>query len=185
MQWRKQGSKAADLLRERLAAVRREAPDVREAAAVLGAILPAVADKIPVAPAPPTAAPAAGEPRARHRGSGTIAVVEDDDDVARRFEGRAVEKTGLLFKDFDQESLTLMTVFHYMIGNPDYSINGMHNVRLVQTAANVTATGLTAAPATVVAGQTFAVTLALRLGEANEKLGAGPAPSGRSEPRGG
>jgi hypothetical protein len=63
--------------------------------------------------------------------------IEDDDDVARRMEGRAVEMTGLLFKDFDQESLTLMTVFQYMIGNPDYSITGMHNVRLVQTAANV------------------------------------------------
>src|SRR6185295_12477674 len=52
-------------------------------------------------------------------------------------DGRAVELPGLLFKDFDQESLTLMTVFQYMIGNPDYSITGMHNVRLVQTAAKV------------------------------------------------
>ena len=63
--------------------------------------------------------------------------IEDADDVARRMEGRAVEKTGLLFKDFDQESLTLMTVFQYMVGNIDYSITAMHNVRLVQTAANV------------------------------------------------
>jgi hypothetical protein len=62
--------------------------------------------------------------------------IEDDDDVARRMEGRAVEMPGLLFKDFDQESLTRMTVFLYMIGNPDYSISGMHNVRLVQTPAN-------------------------------------------------
>jgi len=63
--------------------------------------------------------------------------IEDDDDVAARMDGRAVEMRGLLFKDFDTESLTQMTVFQYMIGNPDYSINGMHNVRLVQTAANV------------------------------------------------
>ena len=63
--------------------------------------------------------------------------IEDDDDVAARMEGRAVAMPGLLFKDFDQESLTLMTVFQYMIGNPDYSITSMHNVRLVQTAANV------------------------------------------------
>ena len=63
--------------------------------------------------------------------------IEDDDDVAARMEGRAVAMPGLLFKDFDQESLTLMTVFQYMIGNPDYSITGMHNVHLVQTAANV------------------------------------------------
>jgi hypothetical protein len=63
--------------------------------------------------------------------------IEDDDDVARRMDGRAVEMPGLLFKDFDPESLTLMAIFQYMIGNPDYSISGMHNVRLVQTSANV------------------------------------------------
>jgi hypothetical protein len=63
--------------------------------------------------------------------------IEDDDDVARRMDGRAVELSGMLFKDFDQESLTLMTVFQYMIGNPDYSISGMHNVRAVQTPAKV------------------------------------------------
>src|SRR5436190_9005990 len=63
--------------------------------------------------------------------------IEDDDDVAARMDGRAVETPGLLFKDFDQESLTMMTVFQYMIGNPDYSISGQHNVRLVQTFANV------------------------------------------------
>ena len=63
--------------------------------------------------------------------------IEDDDDVAARMEGRAGEPTGLLFKDFDQDSLTLMTVFQYMIGNPDYSITAMHNVHLVQTPANV------------------------------------------------
>ena len=63
--------------------------------------------------------------------------IEDDDDVAARMEGRAVALPGLLFKDFDQESLTLMTVFQYMIGNPDYSVTYMHNVRMVQTAAAV------------------------------------------------
>jgi hypothetical protein len=63
--------------------------------------------------------------------------IEDDDDVAARMEGRSAATPGLLFKDFDQESLTLMTVFQYMIGNPDYSISAMHNVRVVQTAANV------------------------------------------------
>jgi hypothetical protein len=63
--------------------------------------------------------------------------IEDEDDVARRMDGRAVEMPGLLFKDFDQESLTRMAIFQYMIGNPDYSISGMHNVRLVQTSTNV------------------------------------------------
>ncbi len=63
--------------------------------------------------------------------------IEDEDDVARRMEGRAVELPGMLFKDFDQESLTLMALFQYMIGNPDYSVSGMHNVRAVQTPAKV------------------------------------------------
>jgi len=44
MRGRRQGAKTSDPLRERLAAVTREAPDVREAAAVLGAILPLLRD---------------------------------------------------------------------------------------------------------------------------------------------
>ena len=63
--------------------------------------------------------------------------IEDEDDLAHRFGGRAVEPLHLQFKDFDQASLTLMTLFQYMIGNPDYSIDIAHNVHMVQTPANV------------------------------------------------
>jgi hypothetical protein len=41
------------------------------------------------------------------------------------------------FKDLDQDALTLMAVFQYMIGNTDYSIYALHNVHQVQTPAKV------------------------------------------------
>lgn len=63
--------------------------------------------------------------------------VEDDDDVAAWMEGRSVALTGLQFKDFDQASLNLVSMFEYLLGNPDYSVSFMHNVRMVQTPAGV------------------------------------------------
>jgi hypothetical protein len=61
--------------------------------------------------------------------------LEDDDDVARRSEGRVMELPRALFKDVDQDALTLMMMFEYMIGNTDFSIYALHNVRLVSTPA--------------------------------------------------
>lgn len=58
--------------------------------------------------------------------------VEDDGDVAKRMEGRTVELPRLLFKDVDTGTLMPMMIFEYMIGNTDFSIFALHNVRLVQ-----------------------------------------------------
>ena len=58
--------------------------------------------------------------------------LEDDGDVARRMEGRIVELQRLMFDDLDMDSLMPMMVFEYMIGNTDYSIFALHNVRIVQ-----------------------------------------------------
>ncbi len=58
--------------------------------------------------------------------------LEHDNDVARRMEGRTVELQRLAFKDLDGDTLNLMMVFEYMIGNTDYSIYALHNVRVVQ-----------------------------------------------------
>ena len=58
--------------------------------------------------------------------------IEDDDDVARRMEGRIVALPRLLFKDVDSDTLMPMMIFEYMIGNTDFSIYALHNVRLVQ-----------------------------------------------------
>jgi hypothetical protein len=59
--------------------------------------------------------------------------LEDDDDVARRMEGRAVQLQRVLFKDVDAETLETMTIFEYLIGNTDFSLFSRHNVILVQT----------------------------------------------------
>ena len=58
--------------------------------------------------------------------------IEDDGDVAKRMEGRTVELPRLLFKDVDTDTLMPMMIFQYMIGNTDFSIYALHNVRLVQ-----------------------------------------------------
>ena len=59
--------------------------------------------------------------------------IEDDDDVAKRMEGRVIDLDSAVFARFDQETLTLMMLFEYMIGNTDFSIIAQHNVILVQT----------------------------------------------------
>ena len=58
--------------------------------------------------------------------------VEDVGDVAKRMEGRSVALPRLLFKDVDTDSLMPMMMFEYMIGNTDFSIYALHNVKLVQ-----------------------------------------------------
>ena len=64
--------------------------------------------------------------------------IEDDDDVARRMEGRAIETQKLVFRQADFETVTLMTIFEYMIGNTDMSMYLLHNVILVQTPKKIT-----------------------------------------------
>lgn len=61
--------------------------------------------------------------------------IEDDDDVAKRLEGRITAVDKPLFVTIEPASLNLMMLFEYMIGNTDFSIMEQHNVRLVQTPA--------------------------------------------------
>jgi len=58
--------------------------------------------------------------------------IEHDNDVARRTGGRIVELPRTEFKDMDAPTLTTMMLFEYMIGNTDFSLYALHNVRLVQ-----------------------------------------------------
>jgi hypothetical protein len=66
--------------------------------------------------------------------------LEDDDDVARRAEGRIVDVPNVLFKEVDPESLTRMALFQFMIANTDFSIIRLHNVRLIQDPRRVIST---------------------------------------------
>ena len=58
--------------------------------------------------------------------------IEDDDDVARRLEGR-ISELKVTFARADLETTTLFLLFEYMIGNTDLSLIGQHNVRVVET----------------------------------------------------
>jgi len=59
-------------------------------------------------------------------------LIEHENDVARRFGGRIVELPRMVFDDLDAATLTRMMLFEYMIGNTDFSIWALHNVRIVQ-----------------------------------------------------
>jgi len=63
--------------------------------------------------------------------------LENDNDVARRMDGRIAEVPRLLFRSLDSEMLLLTTIFEYMIGNTDFSIYALHNFRLVQNQAGI------------------------------------------------
>jgi hypothetical protein len=58
--------------------------------------------------------------------------IEHENDVARRLGGRIVELPRTEFKDMDAHTLTMMMLFEFMIGNTDFSLWALHNVRLVQ-----------------------------------------------------
>jgi hypothetical protein len=76
-------------------------------------------------------ADAAGAPKSVPARIGMF--IEDEEDVARRAEARVMEIPRVLFKDLEPDPLSLVMVFEYMIGNTDYSIYALHNVKLLRT----------------------------------------------------
>jgi hypothetical protein len=55
---------------------------------------------------------------------------ENEDEAARRIGGKIQEWRGAVFADLHTETLLLMSIFEYAIGNTDWSIFALHNVRL-------------------------------------------------------
>ncbi len=58
--------------------------------------------------------------------------LEKDGHIARRVEGRVAPLQNRLFRNVDQDSLVMMALFQFLIGNTDYSLIKLHNVRLIQ-----------------------------------------------------
>jgi hypothetical protein len=56
--------------------------------------------------------------------------LEDDDDLAARMGMKAMEMQGASFSDLAPELAARMSVFLYMIGNTDWSLPYLHNIRL-------------------------------------------------------
>jgi hypothetical protein len=58
--------------------------------------------------------------------------LEDDDELAKRNGGTWTKIPGLALSDMEPGTLDLVMVFVYMIGNTDWSILMLHNMRVVQ-----------------------------------------------------
>jgi hypothetical protein len=59
-------------------------------------------------------------------------LIEEDDAMAARNGGRILKQKGARPGDLDDQVMTLVSVFQYMIGNTDWSVAGLHNATLVQ-----------------------------------------------------
>ena len=60
-------------------------------------------------------------------------LIEDEGDMAKRNSGRIQTLRGGSFADMDPVQTALITVFAYFVGNTDFSVWSLHNVRLVAT----------------------------------------------------
>jgi hypothetical protein len=59
--------------------------------------------------------------------------IEEEDDLAKRMEGRTAVLPRTAFADHDMDFLTQTAIFNFFVGNTDYSIFVLHNSFLVQT----------------------------------------------------
>ena len=65
-------------------------------------------------------------------------LLEDDREMAARNRAVLVEQKGLAQDEIDPDNMGLVAVFEYMIGNTDWSVWGLHNVKLLEDSAGVT-----------------------------------------------
>lgn len=61
--------------------------------------------------------------------------MEHEDDVAKRMEGSIVDIRRALFDDVDPAQINEVAVFEAFVGNTDWSLYALHNIRLVRNAA--------------------------------------------------
>ena len=59
-------------------------------------------------------------------------LIEDEDDAARRNGGVIAELRRGRFADLDEEQVRTVGIFEYLIGNTDWSVFALHNIRLIQ-----------------------------------------------------
>ena len=59
--------------------------------------------------------------------------IEDDDLLAKRFDGKVIEQTSLHPLNFHDTSTLHHDFFQYMIGNTDWSVSQHHNAKMIET----------------------------------------------------
>ena len=60
-------------------------------------------------------------------------LIENEDEMARRLNGKCARPKRLLSKYFYADQLDKMTLFEFMIGNTDWSAHTSHNVRILKS----------------------------------------------------
>jgi hypothetical protein len=58
-------------------------------------------------------------------------LIEDESDMAKRNGGRIFTVRGGTFSDMDPQQTALISVYAYFLGNTDWSLYSLHNIRLV------------------------------------------------------
>jgi hypothetical protein len=62
---------------------------------------------------------------------------EEDDDMAQRNRGKVLMQTGGNAAEMDPWQMAVTDVFQYMIGNTDFSLYALHNIRIIQTDTSI------------------------------------------------
>ena len=60
-------------------------------------------------------------------------MIEPDEIMAQRLQAREIVNDELAMRTVNQEAMDLLAMFQYMIGNPDYSVTGRHNLKIMDT----------------------------------------------------
>lgn len=60
-------------------------------------------------------------------------IAEDPEQLAKRLRGAIVRTKGATADDLEPEPLALAYLFQFMIGNTDFSFNGLHNTQIIGT----------------------------------------------------
>ena len=59
-------------------------------------------------------------------------LIENTDEMAERLGGEEIEKMGLPIEEYNKTQLNLLATFQYMIGNEDWRLDFLRNVKLVK-----------------------------------------------------
>ena len=59
-------------------------------------------------------------------------LLENDDELAARLNGSIIDADSMKFKDINRRNMVQLGLFQYMIGNTDYNLKEMHNLKAVQ-----------------------------------------------------
>jgi hypothetical protein len=61
-------------------------------------------------------------------------IMESTDQLANRLNGINFERKGIPIRMIDRETSTIMDLFQFMVGNTDYTVYTLHNIKLIKIA---------------------------------------------------